>query len=184
MAGQVNFETKDTKKMRLVEPAATYEASYRAYLADLGDAERISCPLRYSSNPFEQLIQNLLGQSCGLGVAEGFVSNSTFWLLSADANIVGVSNLRHSLTPSLEKIGGHIGFGVRPSEQRKGNGTELLRLTIQQAIRIGLTRLLLTCDKNNIGSASVIIANNGILENECVEPQTGKVVQRYWIGTD
>jgi len=177
-------ETKRYEKMRLVEPSAAYEASYRAYLADLGDAERIPYPLRYSSEPFEQFIQKLLGQSRGLGIAEGFVPNSMFWLLSADANIVGISNLRHSLTPSLEKIGGHIGFGVRPSEQRKGNGTELLRLTIQKAVHIGLTRLLLTCDKNNVGSARVITANNGRLENECVDPQTGKVVQRYWIETD
>jgi len=159
--------------MQLVEPSSAYEASYRAYLVELGDAQRIPYPLCYPSEPFDQLIQNLLGQSRGVGIAEGFVPNSTY--------IVGVSNLRHALTPSLENVGGHIGFGVRPSEQRKGNGTELLRLTIEQAISIGLTRLLLTCNKDNVGSARVITANNGTLANEFMEPQTGKVVQRYWI---
>jgi len=166
--------------MHLVEPSMAYEASYRTYIAELGDAQRIPYPLTYPSDPFEQLLQNLHGQSRGVGVTEGFVPNSTFWLVS-ESELVGVSNLRHSLTPSLKKIGGHIGFGVRPSAQRNGYGTELLRLTIHQAVRIGLTRLLLTCDKDNLGSARVITANHGVLENEIEEPRISRVTQRFWI---
>jgi predicted acetyltransferase len=40
--------------------------------------------------------------------------------------------------------------------------------------------ILITCDKDNIGSAKTIIANNGVLENELVE-DNGNIVQRYWI---
>jgi len=166
--------------MHLVEPSMAYEASYRTYLVELGDAQRIPYPLTYPSDPFDQLLQKLHDQSRGEGVAKGFVPNSTFWLVS-DSDLIGVSNLRHSLTPSLRKIGGHIGFGIRPSARRKGYGTELLRLTIEQAVRIGLPRLLLTCDKENTASARVITANCGMLENEIMEPPASRVTQRYWI---
>ena len=43
-------------------------------------------------------------------------------------------------------------------------------------------RVLLVCDKDNIGSAKSIVKNGGILENE-VE-QDGMVEQRYWIELD
>jgi predicted acetyltransferase len=38
---------------------------------------------------------------------------------------------------------------------------------------------LITCDKNNIGSAKTIIKNGGVLENEVMED--GEITQRYWI---
>jgi len=167
--------------MKLVSPSEIYEASYCDYLAELGEAVRVPYPLTYSHEPFSELVQKLLDQSRGIGVAEGFVPNSSFWLVEG-LRIVGVSNLRHSLTPALEVVGGHIGFGVRPSVRQNGVGTELLRQTIDEAFRLGLRRLLLTCDKENVGSAGVIVANQGVLENEVVDAETGRITQRYWIG--
>ncbi len=166
--------------MKLIAPSEIYEASYCDYLAELGEAARIPYPLTYSSHPFPELVQKLLDQSRGIGVAEGFVSNSSFWLVNG-LRIVGVSNLRHALTPSLEVVGGHIGFGVRPSVRRMGVGTELLRQTIDEAVRLGLSRLLLTCDKENTGSVGVITANQGVFENEIVDAETGRITQRFWI---
>jgi len=166
--------------MKLVEPSLEFEVSYRGYIAELGDCVRIPFTLTYPFDPFSDLVQTLMDQSRGIGVREGFVANSTFWLLQ-DQQILGVSNLRHGLTPSLERIGGHIGFGVRPSQRKKGVGTQLLRLTLMEASRRGLTRVLLTCDQDNLGSAGVIKANSGSLENEILNADTGKWIQRYWI---
>jgi len=166
--------------MKIVSPNEIYAASYCGYLAELGEAVRIPYPLTYPHEPFAELVQKLLDQSRGIGVAEGFVANSSYWLVEG-LQIVGVSNLRHSLTPSLEVVGGHIGFGVRPSARRKGVGTELLRQTIEAAVSLGLSRLLLTCDQENVGSAGVILANQGVLENEVADAETGRITRRYWI---
>ena len=166
--------------MELVEPTVDFEASYRSYLLELGSDERIPFPLTYPHDPFDDLVQMLLNQSRGIGLRDGFVPNSTFWLVRG-GEIVGVSNLRHALTPALTNIGGHIGFGVRPSVQRQGVGTKLLRLTLVRAAELGLSRVLLTCDKDNLGSAAIIKANSGQLENEIEDPDTGKPVERYWI---
>ena len=40
--------------------------------------------------------------------------------------------------------------------------------------------LVITCNKDNIGSAKSIINNGGILENEIVN-EDGELEQRYWI---
>ncbi len=45
---------------------------------------------------------------------------------------------------------------------------------------LGLGKVLLTCDKDNPGSAKVILANGGVFENEFVTNE-GVVTQRYWI---
>ena len=169
--------------MKLIEPSVDFEASYCSYLEELGDEIRIPFPLSFPHEPFADLVQMLVDQSQGNFLLEGFVPNSTFWLVEGE-EIMGVSNLRHKLTPSLEKVGGHIGFGVRPSARKKGVGTKLLGCTLECAATLGLSRVLLTCDKTNLGSAGVIRANGGKLEDEYKDQETGRTVQRYWIEID
>lgn len=108
------------------------------------------------------------------------VPDSTFFALDVERNIfVGAVNIRHELNEELLRSGGHIGDGVRPSERRKGYATEMIRLALQECKKIGLTRVLMVCDKDNIGSAKSIQKNGGVLENEIVED--GIIEQRYWI---
>ena len=95
--------------------------------------------------------------------------------------VLGVAKLRHMLTPTLEDIGGHIGYSIRPSERGKGYGTLILALTLDRARELGLSRVLLTCDTENIRSARVIMRNGGVLTSEGYSPLRGARVSRYWI---
>lgn len=79
----------------------------------------------------------------------------------------------------LLSYGGHIGYSVRRSERKKGYATEMLKLALKECEGLGITKVLLTCDKDNIASAKTIIKNEGILENEVQEE--GGITQRYWI---
>ena len=112
---------------------------------------------------------------------EGFVPDSVFFLLDEERNrLLGAVNIRHYLTESLLKEGGHIGDGIRPGERRKGYATEMIRLALIECRRLGIDRVLMTCEKDNIGSARSIIKNGGVLENEFVN-EDGEIEQRYWI---
>lgn len=109
------------------------------------------------------------------------VPDSTFFLLDEDRDrLLGAVNIRHKLTEDLLQSGGHIGDGIRPSERRKGFATEMIRLALIECKKLGIERVLMTCDKDNIGSAKSIMKNGGVLENEFVN-LNGKVEQRYWI---
>ena len=75
--------------------------------------------------------------------------------------------------------GGHIGDGIRPSERRKGYATKMIGLALEECKKLGLDKVLMVCDKNNVGSAKSIMNNGGVLENEVVV--NGVTEQRYWI---
>lgn len=112
--------------------------------------------------------------------SEGLIPDTVLFALNEDTNqFVGAVDIRHYLNESLLLDGGHIGDGIRPSERRKGYATEMIRLALLECKKLGITRVLMVCDKDNIGSAKSILNNGGVLENEVVVD--GEVEQRYWI---
>lgn len=132
---------------------------------------------RNDFHDFDYYLQNLETKE---GNADGYVPDTTLFCLDKDRNIfVGAVNIRHYLNETLLKTGGHIGDGIRPSERRKGYATAMISLALQECRKLGINRVLMCCDRNNIGSAKSIIRNGGVLENEVVED--GVPVQRYWI---
>lgn len=96
-----------------------------------------------------------------------------------DNKVVGMLQIRHKLNEYLLTRGGHIGYGIRPTQRRKGYMKEGLRLALEECKKLNIDKALVTCNKENIGSAKTIKANGGVLENEVEED--GKIVQRYWI---
>ena len=111
---------------------------------------------------------------------DGRVPDSTFFCLDTDRNIfVGAINIRHYLNEELLYTGGHIGDGIRPSERRKGYATAMIALGLEECRKLDIKKVLMTCDKDNIGSARSIMNNGGILENEVIED--GVLEQSYWI---
>lgn len=167
---------------RLIAPSRDFEASYRAYVAEMkANGEKlIPFPLSYPHDDFAELVATLEDNSRGDGVPREFVPHSTFWLVE-DAEIVAVSNLRHSLTPALKRRGGHVGYSVRPGRRRQGYGSLVLRLTLQEARKLGIATALVTCAKENIGSAMVIRANGGVLQSEEFLADHGEMLQRYHV---
>lgn len=108
----------------------------------------------------------------------------TFLFAFTGATIVGRVSIRHALTPFLERFGGHIGYVVVPEHQRRGYATEILRQSLQIAReRLGLTRVLLTCDEDNLGSIRTIEKNGGVFESTVIGPDE-KPKRRYWIDVD
>lgn len=111
---------------------------------------------------------------------EDRVPDSTYFCLDMQRNIfVGAINIRHYLNEKLLQVGGHIADGIRPSERRKGYATAMIGLGLEECRKLGITKVLMVCDKDNIGSAKSIVNNGGVLENEVEED--GVIEQRYWI---
>ena len=131
---------------------------------------------RIDYHDFENYVQNLEV----IDTSEGLVPDSTFFCLDTDRDmVVGAVNIRHYLNEGLLLNGGHIGDGVRPSERRKGIATKMIGLALEECKKLGIERVLMVCDKDNVGSAKSIMNNGGVLENEVVVD--GVVEQRYWI---
>lgn len=113
-------------------------------------------------------------------IDKNWVPHTTLWLINEEDKIVGAANIRHRLNQKLLNSGGHIGYGIRPSHRRKGYATILLSLALQHAEKLGLDKVLIVCDKGNIGSERTISKNRGQFESEYVE-DNGNIIKRFWV---
>jgi predicted acetyltransferase len=109
----------------------------------------------------------------------GFVPSTLYYFIENNQRIVGAIHFRYELNDTLMHHGGHIGYGIRPSERRKGYATIMLRQLLQEIKKQGYRKVLITCDDNNLGSIGTILNCNGRLEDK-VEFE-GTIVRRYWV---
>ncbi|MEV8375511.1 GNAT family N-acetyltransferase [Kribbella sp. NPDC056861] len=105
------------------------------------------------------------------------VHQTMLWFVDDGTDWLGRLSIRHSLTPALEELGGHIGYFVRPSARRRGHATQMLHQSLPIAARLGIDPALVTCDADNEASRKVILAAGGEQEDE----RHGKL--RFWVAT-
>ncbi|HEX9274487.1 MAG TPA: GNAT family N-acetyltransferase [Candidatus Binatia bacterium] len=165
--------------IRLIEPTLSLRADFYSlaeeFLAE-GD-QRYHEAIR----DFESFIQLCSDEAVGRNLAPGRVPQSTFWLVRDGQRILGCSRLRHTLNAFLEELGGHIGYDIRPSERRRGYGTQILRLTLDKARDLGLKQVLVTADSPDVASWRIIEKNGGVLHGEELSQHTGQLLRKYWI---
>ena len=110
---------------------------------------------------------------------ENPVQTSTFFSRRiSDGKLIGCIKIHHALTEDLEN-GGHIAYGIRPSERGKGYGTQQLELCLEYAGQLKLKRVIIACDKDNTASAKTAMSCGGELVKEFEED--GILKQHYLI---
>lgn len=167
----------------LVEPTGDLEVEAMAYRAEyLAHGEtHINGSLgfmRYHrySDWLDQLLLARNKETSPIGVP----ASTYFSVRESDRRIVGTIQLRHALDADLRQRGGHIGYGIRPSERGKGYGTRQLALVLEKARELGLHRVMISCDRANIASARVAVNNGARLEWEGYDEEDGWI-RIYWI---
>jgi len=133
--------------------------------------------------PFARYLEVLADQERGVNLPPDHVP-ATFLFAFKGQRIVGRVSIRHALSAFLERVGGHIGYAVVPEFRRQGHATEMLRLALHIAReQLGLARVLVTCDDDNVGSIRTIEKNRGVLDGTVTGPDLEKPKRRYWIET-
>ena len=167
--------------LKLISPTLSLEKEYNEMMAEWNASkeEYIPWTLGLYKKSFKEYVEKLEEHSKGINLPEKLIPHSSFWLVNENGKVLGTSNLRHRLTEQLLIKGGHIGYGIRPSERRKGNATKILELTLLEAKKLGIEKALITCNKSNIGSAKTIVKNGGIFWKEASFPK--RITQYYWV---
>ena len=176
----VKNDITDCDGITLIQPSIAFESEFRSMAEEFRAAGEERSQHDLIRNDFPAYIRRLDEAARGIGLKPGDVPCTTFWLVANNTQIIGESRLRHWL-PSLEHEAGNIGYAIRPSGRRKGYGTRILALTLEKVRDLGLNRVLLTCDTDNIGSARIIEKNDGKLASRGILNSSGKPISRYWI---
>ncbi|MFD0588913.1 GNAT family N-acetyltransferase [Paenibacillus sp. GCM10027627] len=174
--------------VRLVKPAAEYRQSYTAFYEDWKSTGEGIVPWVVQRDPgdFEAYLDFLYGFDTEEKAAlseNGFVPNSTYWLLDGEDQVVGAVNIRHRLNEKLLESGGHIGYGISPSHRRKGYARAQLALALNIVKEMGLKRVLLVCNKTNEASERTIRGAGGQFESMATSDD-GEELLRFWIELD
>ncbi|HHK5551651.1 GNAT family N-acetyltransferase [Bacillus anthracis] len=166
----------------LLTPTTDLQDEYLDFYNEWKDSGETMIPWVISKDPsnFPAMVQELLDAHNGVNLPQSWVPDSTYWLVTDNNRIVGAVNIRHSLTEHLFNAGGHIGYGIRPSERRKGYATKLLELSLEKTKKLNITRALVVCDEVNTASEKTILHNGGVRDDDFIEAD-GNVVRRYWI---
>ncbi len=164
---------------QLVQPSSQYCDSYLEALREFqAEGTSLNSIIDSLRDNFATYVQELLDEADATKVKPGKVPAIYYWLID-EGEYIGQVSIRHPLNESLRQWGGHIGYRIRPTRRRCGYGRQILRLALAEAQRMGLTRVMITCYSDNIGSKKIIEGGGGVLDSEV--KVDGKIGLRYWI---
>jgi|HigsolmetaAR203D_1030402.scaffolds.fasta_scaffold00402_12 predicted acetyltransferase len=178
----MNFSQREQKAdLALIEPSAQYESSFRDMVEEWEASGEKMAPfvLRMDMNDFESYVRTLRQMKTEPTDGRKTVNSSTFWLTDGRGRVLGAVNIRHALNEHLLKIGGHITFGIRPSERGKGYAKRMLELAMEEARKLNLSRVLIVCGADHEAARRTILSAGGVRENQTFF--NGKMYDRYWI---
>lgn len=165
--------------LKLVRPGPAHEHAVMDYLAEFRAAGENHVNGSGGLHRFDSYAAWLksLGET-----PPGEIRQTTF--LSYDGEkLVGAVAVRHGLTAQSARRAGHIGYSVRPSKRRMGYGKAQLRLALDECVRLGISRALITCAQTNVASAATIAAFGGVEDAPSIDDD-GTVLRRFWVDTE
>ena len=186
MIAETRVNNGKVDKIYLVKPSKAYEKQvldYKKEHFDNGEYTIHACSKLDKLDSYDDWLKLLEDCSNKDTVPSDWTVSTLFLgIRKKDNKLVGMIHIRHALTTDfLRNYAGHIGYGVRPSERRKGYVTEMLKQALEYCKNeLKLDKVMLGCNKENEASKRTILNAGGVLEKE-YQTDDGEIVQKYWI---
>lgn len=188
--GSELFEAKvyylDIDKIKLIRPTKQYEKQIIEYKNEhIKNGENIihACSKLDKMDNFDEWLALVKSNTKKETVQTDWTVTTQFLgIREKDNKIVGMISVRHELVNDfLKNYAGHIGYGVRPTERKKGYASQMLeKALIYCKEELKLNEVMVNCTKENKASRKTIINAGGVLESE-YKTEEGENVQKYWI---
>lgn len=143
--------------IRRKNDAIEYINEHYKYNSDINGSGGLD---RYVNNYEEWL--NKLERDYIIEPSEEKVPARTYFLVrESDSRIIGMINIRTALNQRLSKYGGHIGYGIRPTERGKGYNKINLYLGLKICDEYGIDKVFMDADLDNPASWKTMEALGG-----------------------
>ena len=163
------------------EQAIDYIQEFYKYNSEINGTGGLN---RYVDN-YEEWLVKLDSDRNRVPNEEKVPAETYFLVRESDNRIVGMINIRLTLNDRLRRLGGHIGYSIRPTERNKGYNKINLYLGLKRCQKAGIKEAFLDCDKTNPASARSMIALGGKLVEEWYDDEEYKcIIQKYIIDVD
>ncbi|MEI7709093.1 MAG: GNAT family N-acetyltransferase [bacterium] len=166
---------------KLVQPSLEYKASFIEAMREFqAEGKKLNIDIEDLENNFNEFLEKIVKDD---DLPDDQIPQTVLWLVDRN-EFIGRVSVRQQLNERLLKEGGNIGYEIRPSKRKFGYGSKILELGLPIAKGLGIHKVLLTCDDDNVGSVRIIEKNGGVLDREnpkIISPDSGKNVRRYWI---
>ncbi len=172
-------------QVNLIFPEKKHEAMIQAFIEECRRHGSLFHGVsRVDELPYDAWLKNVQDSHRGLFDNPEWVPATTLLVL-ADDKLVGFMNIRHRLNDLLAKKWGHIGYMIRPTERRKGYAKASLAAALAYCKEtLALSKVLVTCDRDNLASKKTIKANNGVYERTVFDKENASYMEHYWIDLD
>lgn len=140
----------------LVKPTKEYENQMIDYKEEhiKNNENVIHASSRWDKmNNYDEWLNLLNEHSSVETIKDNWAVHTTFLgIRKSDNKVVGMIDIRHELTNDfLRNYAGHIGYGVRPTERKKGYATQMLTQALEFCKdKLGLERVMISCYKENV----------------------------------
>lgn len=176
------------EKFKLVRPTIEYKEQALEYMKEhyeYNSAIHGVGGLDRHLNNYEEWLDKLEDDRNRKANEERVPAETFFFVRVNDNKVIGMINIRLALNEKLRKSGGHIGYSIRPTERRKGYNKINLYLALLECQKHGLKKVMLSCNKDNLGSAKTIQSFDAELEREFYDDEVYHCIeQAYWIDVD
>lgn len=160
--------------LRLIRPSLEHKQQYEAMMdewEEFGGRLNPGALRRYSHTrqkkvEYEEWLE---------WIEEDRKAGQELFFLTKGSHVLGAISIRHKCAD----IDGHSGFGIRPSERNKGYATRMLSLALPIMRDYGINPVIISCARDNIGSAKTIQNNGGKFVREADDD--GEIIQIYHI---
>lgn len=171
------------QNIKLIRPNQKYKKEYFDYLNEVklsGDISKLGEVALKENENFNMMLSRTMSIREDENMLEKHGVRNVFWILYNN-EIVGSANVRENLNEKTYYTIGNVGYYIKKSARNNGYATKALKLIKEYYKSIGINRILLMCEEDNIESQKVILNNDGILEKTIKKSNTNNNILCYWI---
>lgn len=171
--------------IELIRPNTKYFNQYKEMMDEWHeDGSRIApWPLYLEYNTeekFMELVNRLEEVEKGINLND-MAPLTTYWLYDEEKDrIMGATCIRHKVLGENGRLWGHIGYGVRPSERRKGYATYILKTAMKEAQKRDIKYIYVGAYTENIASCKTIEKCGFDFDEHIIDKGCDKEIRKYY----